>query len=104
MAEKIYVGQGKVVGRFGIISASVCLEDLIPHGQKSPKNGKTYVNIDISEMRAPNKWGKTHTISINDWKPDPSKRRDDHQTSPERPKEADEVRYDDDINPEDIPF
>lgn len=102
MSDKIYVGKGKKVGQYEIISASICIDDILPHAVKSDKNGKRYVNIDISQMRSPDQWGKTHTISINEWKPDPSKAKTQENQQPEKKEEIDYPS--DDINPEDIPF
>ena len=70
--KNIYVGSGKKFGKFDNISISICLEDVKPFMTKSEKNGKHYVNLVVAEMKEANKWGKTHSVSIDNWKPDPN--------------------------------
>ena len=61
--EKNYVGKAKE-GKFGILNASFKLEDL-----QKIVNEKGYVNVSISQMKQPDKYGYTHTIYANDYKP-----------------------------------
>ena len=107
MAEKIYVGQGKIVGQYGNIGASVCIDDLLPHATTA-KNGKKYVNIIISKMKNPNEWGKTHSIVIDDWKPDSFKANrtpEDDDRQPPDTNDASQFPADgNDIDVSDIPF
>lgn len=62
MAEKIYVGSGKIVGRYGNISIGIRVADLLP-------NERGYVNLIVAERREPDKYGKTHSVYIDDWTP-----------------------------------
>lgn len=104
--EKIYVGQGKEFGQYGNIGVSICIEDATPHFKKG-KNGKTYLNIVIAKRKTKGQYGDTHSVTINDWTPDGSKK-----SAPRQEVEADKIEdYDDigqdisdEINPEDIPF
>jgi hypothetical protein len=36
-------------------------------------NGVHYVKLSVQKMRQPNEHGKTHSVSINTWKPDSTK-------------------------------
>ena len=69
--EKIYVGKGKE-SRFGV-RISVCLDDMINYAAgniKPAKNGKQYINLDVNPMKQTDEWGNTHTVLINQWKPE----------------------------------
>lgn len=66
MAEKKYVGNGKAInGKFGqIFNISIKVEDLLKLEQN-----KGYVRLTMSELKSPDKFGNTHTIYKNDYKP-----------------------------------
>lgn len=72
MNEKIYVGKGKEIGNFGDIAFSVCITDSKPHFFEY--GGKTYLKLKIGKMRNPDEYGKTHTVTVDDFVPDQSKR------------------------------
>lgn len=65
---KIYVGKGKA-GKYGT-KISICLTDL-PKEHINEYQGKKYINLEINEMKQPDKFGKTHTITVDTWKPEP---------------------------------
>lgn len=69
MAEKTYVGKGKSTGKYDIVNFSVCLSDL-PQAEINEYNGKKYINLSIAPMKSADKYGKTHTVWINDFKPE----------------------------------
>lgn len=66
MADKQFVGKGKEK-KFdnggAIVNFSFKPDDL------PPPNDKGYVNLTLAEMKSPDKWGNTHTVYVNDWKP-----------------------------------
>ena len=66
--RKIYCGSGRIVNAWkrGI---SICLEDIPQEWKKQGKNGKTYVNLEVSDLKEPNKWGKTVSVEVNQWTP-----------------------------------
>ena len=66
MSEKIYCGKGKQ-GQYGL-RVNLCLSD-IPAEHTNAFNNKTYVNLDISQLRQPDQRGNTHTVTVNTWKP-----------------------------------
>ena len=70
---KIYVGKGKA-GKYGV-KISVCLSDL-PKEHINEYKGKKYINLEITEMKRPDDYGKTHTVTVDTWKPEAKK--DDH--------------------------
>ena len=59
MAEKKYVGKGKL-GKFGNIEIGLRHDQLVP-------NDRGYVNLVVSQMRAPDKWENTHTVYVNEY-------------------------------------
>lgn len=67
MSEAIYVGKGKQ-SKYGY-RFSVCLSD-IPAEHMNEFNGKKYINLELKEMRQPDKYGKTHTVTVDTWKPE----------------------------------
>ncbi len=71
MEEKLFCGNGKRVTDWKI-GISVCLDDIPPEFiNVSERNGKRYVNINVVENReGENRFGKTHYLEVNTWKPD----------------------------------
>ena len=72
MSDKIFVGSGKVFGKYGQIGVNICLSDLPEeHIFTSDKNNKKYIKLNISQKRQPDNYGNTHSVEVNTWKPDP---------------------------------
>lgn len=69
MANKRYLGNGKVNGQYGIINASICLTDLLPE-DINEYNGKKYIRISIGEKREVDQYGKTHSVWVNEYNPE----------------------------------
>lgn len=69
MSDKTYVGKGKTFGKFGQVKIGFRYTDVTP-------NEKGFVNLVVAEMKAPDKWGNTHTVYIDDWKPEGKKQED----------------------------
>jgi hypothetical protein len=67
MSEKIYIGKGKE-SKYGI-KFSICLSD-IPEEHTFEYNGKTFVKLEITQMRKADDRGKTHTVTVDTWKPE----------------------------------
>ncbi len=76
---KIYVGKGKA-GKYGT-KISICLTDL-PKEHINEYKGKKYINLEINEMKQPDKFGKTHTITVDTWKPEPKSDAPDNSVAP----------------------
>ena len=69
MNEKIWCGKGKK-SNYGI-RISVCIDDLPSEFVTSSANGKRYISLDVNEKKdGADKWGNTHNVSVNTWKPD----------------------------------
>jgi len=69
--EKIYVGSGKEFGQYGDINIDICLSDLPKEWiKKSDKNGKSYIKLTVSKKRQADQYGKTHSVSVNTFKPE----------------------------------
>ena len=72
MADKIYCGKAKEVeGNYGTYyRINLCVSDIPEEHITTLQNGKQYVNLDLSMMRAKDDKGNTHTLTVNTWKPD----------------------------------
>jgi len=64
--EKIYCGNGKVInGKYGAFDAlNLDVDKLLEHSYKA-KNGKRYININVSDRREADNYGNTKKIVIN---------------------------------------
>lgn len=58
------------------------------------KNEKGYVNVGVSRRKEVGKYGETHTVWLDTWKPDPNRQR---QPQPEAPKEEQPDKPADDV-------
>jgi hypothetical protein len=81
MSDKIYVGSGKEVffnDGNSIVSVSIDLEALYAaskagHGFQSKNTGKKYIKLNLSTRRETGKFGETHSLTVDTWKPDPNR-------------------------------
>jgi hypothetical protein len=65
MNQKIYCGSGKK-GRYSIkLNIEI---DKIPSEWITEKNGKRYINLELSERKTPDQYGKTHSITVDTWR------------------------------------
>ena len=66
MTDKIYIGKSKTMqSNYGeFLSGSICVTDIPEAHVKVAKNGKKYLNITISKMKEPDKFGNDYTISV----------------------------------------
>ena len=69
--DRIYCGSGKEVGQYGQISIGVCLTDIPKEHMTKAKNGKFYVNLKVSKKKQADQFGKTHSVEVDTWKPEP---------------------------------
>lgn len=65
--ERIYVGKGTKAGQFDLTNISVCIDNCEPH--MFEYNGKRYIKLTVGGLREPDQYGKTHSVWINDYKP-----------------------------------
>ena len=69
MNDKIYCGSGRVFGRYNTLGLSICIDD-IPHDYITEgKNGKRYVRVNVNQKKEIDKYGKTHSVEVDTWKP-----------------------------------
>lgn len=68
--EKTYVGNGKEVAGYDLINVSVCVSDIPNDSIFQAKNGKKYINISVGRRREVNEYGHTHSVWLNDYKPE----------------------------------
>jgi hypothetical protein len=92
--EKIYVGNGKLVGKFNQIKLGLRVDKLV-------SNEKGYCNIIIQEMKQPDKYGNTHTAIIDTWKPDSQRAQQSDQQQPPVDKSVPAGEL---VDEEDLPF
>ena len=72
--DKLYIGNGRKHDQYDLINCSICLSDVPPEWIKQSANGKKYLNITVASKREVDKYGKTHSVSINQWSPLDKKR------------------------------
>jgi|TARA_R110002073_G_C9054363_1_gene544276 hypothetical protein len=72
MEEKIYVGSGKSKFDGNLVSCSLCLTDL-PAEHIYEYNNKKYIKLNVQKKKEEDQYGKTHSVSIDTWKPDAKK-------------------------------
>ena len=71
MENKIYVGTGKEFGKYGDVNISICLTDLPKEFIKTyEKNGKKYISLTVSKRKEADKYGNSHTVTVNTFKPE----------------------------------
>ena len=68
MEERIYVGSGKSTNEY-FTNISVCLSDL-PKEHIFEYNGKKYIKLAVGKKKEVDKYGKTHFVSVDTWKPE----------------------------------
>jgi|TARA_R100000231_G_scaffold40384_1_gene35225 hypothetical protein len=68
MSEKNYVGSGKKVGNYDLVNFSIQLDKLNDFAFEM--NGKKYVKLSMGKKKEVDQYGKTHSIWIDEWKPD----------------------------------
>ena len=83
MSEKIYAGSGKVInGKYGAFDAlNLDVDTLLEHAYKG-KNGRRYINVNISDRREADKFGNTKNVVVN--KPPQATEVKSNQHSPDR--------------------
>jgi len=69
--DRKYVGNGKKVGNYDMINISVKKSQL--EGNWFEYKGEHYVKLTIGSLKETDQYGKTHSVWINDYKPDPAK-------------------------------
>jgi hypothetical protein len=65
--KREYVGKGVKAGQFDLINISVCIDNCEPHIFEY--NGKRYIKLTVGGLRETDQYGKTHSVWINDYKP-----------------------------------
>jgi hypothetical protein len=68
MSDKKYVGNGKKAGNYDLINISISEEKV--RDSWFEYNGKKYLKLTVGGLKEPNQYGKTHTVWIDDYKPE----------------------------------
>jgi hypothetical protein len=66
--EKIFCGSGKEFGNYGTINLKICLTD-IPK-EYITGTDKKYVRLKVQKKKSSDKFGNTHYVEIDTWKPE----------------------------------
>lgn len=66
--KREYVGKGVKAGQFDLINISIAKSKLDPHWFEY--NGEHYIKLTVGGLREPDQYGKTHSVWINDYRPD----------------------------------
>ncbi len=69
MKKRIYLGNAKKNQEYDLINGSICLTD-IPKEFINEFQGKKYLPITIGSKKEVDQYGKTHSIWVNEYKPD----------------------------------
>jgi len=116
MNEKIYIGNGAEFGQYRSIGGSICLDDIPNEFITTGKNGKRYFNYTINRKRETDQFGKTHSVEIDQWKPQPKQEGYSQQPNNQPQKQyyskdggdnldkTNEPRYSSNDQPNEIPF
>ena len=54
------------------MSCSLCLTDL-PAEHIYEYNNKKYIKLNVQKKKEEDQYGKTHSVSVDTWKPEPKK-------------------------------
>ena len=76
--KKKYIKVGNGVEKFdgNLVEVSFCLSD-IPQEHRFQYEGKWYVKLKVNKnIDGPSEYGKTHYVTINEWKPDPQAKKE----------------------------
>ena len=66
-----YINSIKVKpGKYGL-KVSAKLEDLIAE-LKQHVNEKGYINLDFKPRKEPGKYGESHSVTVDEWRPGPT--------------------------------
>jgi len=113
MGEKIYCGSAKArQTQYGeeltvSVNVSKVLENLLEHGYVS-KNQEKFITLKISQRKETGKYGETHTVIIDTWKPDSSRKQaQPEQNTPvnqERPQSPSVASQSAQATDKDLPF
>ncbi len=66
---KTYIGKGRASDEYDLINFSICLSDIPKEKIVTAKNKKKYISLTIARMKELDKYNKTHTVYIDEYKP-----------------------------------
>lgn len=69
--DRKFVGKGVKPGNYDIINISIAKSKLEPYWYEY--NGEHYVKLTVGALRQTDQYGKTHSVWINDYKPNEGK-------------------------------
>ena len=66
--DRIYVGKGVKPGNYDLINISIAESKLSSHWYEY--NGDRYVKLTVGGLKQTDQYGKTHSVWVNDYKPE----------------------------------
>ena len=66
--ERIFVGKGVKPANYDLVNISISESKLGSHWFEY--NGDRYIKLTVGALRQPDQYGKTHSVWINDYKPE----------------------------------
>jgi hypothetical protein len=98
--QKIYVGNGKKIStKFGdAFKISLSKKDINTILAFMKSNALEWCNLEMMERKEPDKYGKTHWIAIDTWKPEPKnegnyQKQDERQAMTETQEPTDDLPF-----------
>jgi hypothetical protein len=73
--DRKFVGKGKKVGDYNLINISLAKSKL--DGYWYEYNGEHYIKLTVGGLKEKDQYGKTHSVWIDDYKPDSTKSKSD---------------------------
>jgi hypothetical protein len=90
--NRIYVGKGKKTDNYDLVNISLSRSKLENHWYEY--EGEHYIKLTVGALRQTDQYGKTHSVWINDYKPNGQ---NEQQVSNSKPVEAN-------VSEGDLPF
>lgn len=69
-SNKIYCGSAKPFGQYDTLKLDICLDDIPEEHIRTGKNGKRYVKVNLNKNKQIGKFGDTHNLQVDTWKPE----------------------------------
>ena len=74
--DKLYCGSGVEKFDGNLVEITVCLSK-IPQEHRFEYEGKWYTKLKVNKKKETDEYGKTHSVEVNTWKPEPQNDSDD---------------------------
>lgn len=79
--QKKYVGKGKQAGQYEMVNISIAKSKVEKHWYEY--NGEWYLKLTVGKLKEVDQYGKTHSVWVDEFKPDDSKVADTKPSQPQ---------------------